>query len=175
MGAFAPVNIGYTPPIAEKSVENVAANGYNRGTSSPPPMYPQNQQYHHHHQQQQPYTPSTQTHIPSPASQYTELDPSSSTTTPAAVSPSRTYLSTSTNTNTNMGELGGGENRLSYQAYHPPQPLNYPPSPIPGMSSGGGGSSDGGINRRPIGGAHRPAVDMNGHPLSENFRPHELP
>jgi len=63
-------------------------------------------------------------------------------------------------THSEVNELGG-ENRGSW---------NTPP----GVQEMGGHSSSGGIVRRPVGGgSQRSQVDMNGMPISEEFR-HEL-
>jgi hypothetical protein len=166
-GAFAPPpNPNYSSP-PEKPVAGVAAHEYRpqaqsqyssgygseidpRGaTASPPPLYAH---------------PSPPTQISSPASGYTELDPTQTARQSVQpVSPAGT--NTGTFLSTNVSELGGGENRLSYQAYNPSQST----PPVPEM-----GASTGGINRPAVGRQH-PAVDMNGAPMSENYRPHEMP
>lgn len=173
VGAFAPPppqnqNQNFGSP-SEKPMAGAAANQYRpqvqsqyssgygtehsdprSGAASPPPMYNN--------------PPQQQSGILSPQSQYTELDPSQ---TPQQRQSGMPPVSPSgTNTGT-FSELGG-DNRMSYQTYHPPGGQSPPPMPEMGSNAYGG------INR-PAGQRTQPMVDMNGNPLNENYRPHELP
>ncbi|PVH86981.1 hypothetical protein DL98DRAFT_649817 [Cadophora sp. DSE1049] len=137
------------------------------------------------------YTNPSSTLIPSPPSQYSELAQdqtqngrrASNLSSQGAVSPMGSGFSPPPGQSQSpmrmqspppavagVGELGtnnevnelGGENRGSW---------NVPP----GVQEMGGHSSSGGIARRPVGGSveRRSQVDMNGMPISEEFR-HEL-
>ena len=99
----------------------------------------------------------------SPAmSQYTELDPNNiSRQSVQPVGPQGPGTGTHMNT---ASELGGGENRASYQAYSPP----------PQAHEMSGAAATGGIVRPQVG-RQQPDVDMSGAPMSDNYRQHELP
>ena len=156
----------------ENTNTNSSVNGYPT-SQSPPPVY----------------TNPSATLIPSPPSQYSELAQDqgqrreSNLSSQGAVSPMGSGFSpppgqtqspmrmqsppppavgtvNELGTHSEVNELGG-ENRGSW---------NTPP----GVQEMGGHSSSGGIVRRPVGGgSQRSQVDMNGMPISEEFR-HEL-
>lgn len=144
----------YRPPAQSQYSSGYGSDPHN-GSQSPPPVYAQPQT----HSPPQQHTPN----MGSPAmSQYTELDPNNiSRQSVPPVSPqgpgTGTYMGTAS-------ELGGGENRPSYQAYSPP----------PQAHEMSGGAATGGIVRPQVG-RQQPDVDMSGAPMSDNYRHHELP
>jgi len=116
---------------------------------SPPPIYTQ--------------PPQSNPSIPSPPSNYTELEEQRTGNGPPVSPPlSQTgYMGQDQGQRLDVNELGGA-NRGS---------LNVPQG-VQEMSA-----STGGINRRPVGGSRTGAgqwVDMSGAPMSEEFHSHEL-
>ncbi|KAK0124467.1 hypothetical protein ONS95_009419 [Cadophora gregata] len=174
---YRPALGGHLSSGGENTNTQSSVNGY-PPSQSPPPVY----------------TNPSSTLIPSPPSQYSELAQdqtqrrASNLSSQGGVSPMGSGFSppqgqshspmvmqsppppAAAATMGTVNELGthsevnelGGENRGSW---------NVPPGV---QEMGGGQSSSGGIARRPVGGGtRRSQVDMNGAPLSEEFR-HEL-